>query len=176
MKLTAPTREEYAEFYDGYVQLALAKKDLLAALPGQVDEIKGAFGKLSDEQACYRFGPTEWSLKQMMGHMNDVERVFSYRMLRISRNDTTPLPGFEQDDFVRAANFDDWKMNDLLSEFEHMRRGNIVHIQNMTDEVTLRRGTASGATISVRALIHMLVGHVDHHMISFGENYLPGIK
>src|SRR5689334_18953416 len=101
MKPTAPTREENAEVYDVYVQLALAKKDVLAVLPQQIDELKDAFGKLADEQARYRFGHAEWSLKEMMGHMNDVERVFSYRMLRVSRSDATPLPGFEQNDFVK---------------------------------------------------------------------------
>jgi len=176
MKLTAPTPEEYATFYDGYVQLAFKRQEVLAALPAQIDELKTAMGNLSDEKARYRFGSEEWSIKQMMGHVNDVERVFSYRLLRVSRNDATPLPGFEQNGFVNAANFDDWKMSDLLAEFEHMRRAVIINIQNMTDETILRRGTASGAAISVRALIHMLVGHVDHHMISFRENYLPGIK
>jgi uncharacterized damage-inducible protein DinB len=174
--LATPTPEEYATFYEGYVQLASKRQDVLAALPAQVDELKAAMGNLSDEKARYRFGPEEWSIKQMMGHMNDVERVFSYRMLRVSRNDATPLPGFEQNDFVNAANFDDWKIGDLVQEFEHMRRANIIAIHNMTDEILLRRGTASGMTVSARALIHMLVGHVEHHMISFRENYLPGLK
>jgi hypothetical protein len=174
--LAAPSTEEYATFYEGYVQLALARKDVLAALPRQIDELKSALGTLTDEKACHRFGPAEWSIKEMMGHMNDVERVFSYRLLRVSRNDQTPLPGFEQDDFVKAANFDEWKIGDLVQEFEHMRRANILAISNMTDEVLLRRGMASGMPVSARALIHMLVGHVEHHMISFRENYLPGIK
>ena len=174
--LTAPTAEEYATFYEGYVQLALARKNVHAALSQQVDELYSAMGALSDEQARYRFGKEEWSIKEMMGHMNDVERVFSYRLLRVSRNDTTPLPGFEQNDFVKAANFDEWDMGALVEEFEHLRTANCIAIDFMTDEAILRRGTASGATISARALIHMLVGHVEHHMISFRENYLPGIK
>ncbi len=111
-----------------------------------------------------------------MGHLNDVERVFSYRLLRVSRNDVTPLPGFEQDDFVRASSFDQSKLSDLIEEFEHLRRANIIAIKNMSDESILRRGTASGATISARALIYMMVGHVEHHMASLHENYLPGIK
>jgi hypothetical protein len=176
MKLTAPTTDEYATFYEGYVQLALSKKDVFAAMPEQIDELKSAFAGLSDEKARYRFGPEEWSIKEMMGHMNDVERVFSYRLLRVSRNDSTPLPGFEQNDFVKASNFDEWKISDLVQEFEYMRRANIISIRNMADDVLLRRGTASGMTVSARALVHMLVGHVEHHMVSFRENYLPGIK
>jgi hypothetical protein len=111
-----------------------------------------------------------------MGHLNDVERVFSYRLLRVSRNDSTPLPGFEQDDYVREAGFDNCALQDLIQQFEYMCRANMILIQNMTAEAALRRGTASGHTISARALIYMLVGHVDHHLASLHEKYLPGLK
>jgi len=175
-KLTLPTPDEYAEFYAGYIQRAQAKGDVLAALPKQIDEIKSTLGILSDEQALFRDAPKEWSIKEVMGHLNDVERVFSYRLLRVSRNDATPLPGFEQDDYVRESGFDQCALKDLIQEFEYLRRANILAINNMSDESTLRRGTASGATVSARALIHMLVGHVDHHMASLNEKYLPGLK
>jgi hypothetical protein len=171
--LTPPTPGEYAEFYAGYVQRAIARRDVLAALPKQIDEIKSALGQLTDEQALFRDAPKEWTIKEVMGHLNDVERVFSYRLLRVSRNDPTPLPGFEQDDFVREAGFDTHPLRDLIQEFEHLRRANILAIHNMSDDSTLRMGTASGAPISARALIHMLVGHVDHHMASLQEKYLP---
>jgi len=174
-KLTAPTPNEYAEFYAGYIQRAFARRDVLAALPKQIDEIKSALGSLTDEQALFRDAPNEWSIKEVMGHLNDVERVFSYRLLRISRNDSTPLPGFEQDDYVREAGFDRHSSQDLIQEFEHLRRANILAIRNMSDEAALRMGAASGHPVSARALIHMLVGHVDHHMASLHEKYLPGI-
>jgi hypothetical protein len=173
--ISQPTSDEYAEFYASYVQRAVARGDVLAALPQQIDEIKSALGGLTDEQGLIRDAPKEWSIKEVMGHLNDVERVFSYRLLRVSRDDPTPLPGFEQDDFVREAGFDKHPLKDLIQEFEHLRRANILAIVNMTDESSLRRGTASGAPISARALIHMLVGHVDHHMESLREKYLPGI-
>jgi hypothetical protein len=108
-----------------------------------------------------------------MGHLNDVERVFSYRLLRISRNDATPLAGFEQNDYVREAGFDDHPFDDLINEFEQLRRANILSIKNMKDEAVLYCGIASGFPVSARALIHMLVGHVDHHMASLREKYLP---
>ena len=175
-KLTHPTTDEYAEFYAGYIQRAQARGDVLAALPKQIDEIKSTLGNLTDEQALFRDAPKEWSIKEVMGHLNDVERVFSYRLLRVSRNDATPLPGFEQDDYVREAGFDRLALKDLIQEFEHLRRANILAIQNMSDESTLRLGTASGAPVSARALIYMLVGHVDHHMESLNEKYLPAMK
>jgi hypothetical protein len=175
-KLSSPTSEEYAEFYAGYVQFAQARDDVFAALANQIDEIKSTLGILSDEQALFRDAPKEWSIKEVMGHLNDVERVFSYRLLRVSRNDSTPLPGFEQDDYVREAGFDNCALQDLIQQFEYMRRANMILIQNMTAEAALRRGTASGHTISARALIYMLVGHVDHHLASLHEKYLPGLK
>ena len=97
-------------------------------------------------------------------------------LLRISRNDATPLPGFEQDDYVREAGFDNCSLQDLIQEFEHLRRANILTIQNMSEASTHRNGTASGFTVSARALIYMLVGHVDHHMASLDEKYLPNVE
>lgn len=174
-KITPPTAEEYAPFYAEYVQRASAKDDVVGALPQQIRDLRSVLGKLSDEQARFRFGPAEWSIKEVIGHLNDVERVFSYRLFRISRNDATPLSGFEQDDYVRESNFDQSDLNDLIQEFEHLRRANMLAIKNMTDDSILRRGTASGQTVSARALIYMLVGHVEHHLASLQENYLPSI-
>ncbi len=171
-QISLPTTDEYAEFYAGYIQRATACGDVLAALPNQIEEIKSALGALSNKQALFRNAPKEWSIKEVMGHLGDVERVFSYRLLRISRNDVTPIPGFEQDDFVREAGFDNCSLQDLIQEFEYLRRANILAIQNMSGDSTLRCGTASGYAVSARALIYMLVGHVDHHMASLQEKYL----
>lgn len=174
-KLSTPTPNEYAEFYSEYIQRASARGDVLAALPQQIDEIRSALGRLSDDQSLFRDAPNEWSIKEVMGHVNDVERVFSYRLLRVSRNDPTPLPGFEQNDYVRKTSFDKRPLAELLQEFEYLRRANILAIHNMTEEATLRCGTASGFPVSARALIFMLVGHVDHHMASLREKYLPAL-
>ena len=173
--LTSPTSDEYAEFYAGYVQRATARGDVLAALPKQIEEIKSALVSLSNEQALFRDAPKEWSIKEVMGHLNDVERVFSYRLLRISRNDVTPLPGFEQDEYVREAGFDNVSLGDLINEFEYLRRANILAISNIKEDALLYLGTASGYPVSARALVYMLVGHVDHHMASLHEKYLSNI-
>lgn len=171
-----PNPDEYAEFYAGYIQRAQARGDVFAALPRQIDELRAALGNLSDEQALFRDAPGEWSIKEVVGHLNDGERVFSYRLLRVSRNDPTPLPGFEQNDYVREAGFDTHPFQDILQEFEHLRRANILAIRNMTDEAILCLGTASGYAVSARALIHILVGHVEHHLASLHEKYLPGLR
>lgn len=172
-EISPPTTDEYASFYSDYVQRAEQRDDVYAALSRQIDELHTDLDPLTDAQACFKPGPQEWSIKEVTGHLNDVERVFSYRLLRISRNDTTPLPGFEQEDYVRVAGFDNCSLTELLSEFEFLRRANTLAIQHMTEEAVDRRGTASGMTVSARALIYMLVGHVDHHMASLHEKYLP---
>jgi len=174
-KISPPATDEYAPFYSDYVQRAQGRGDVCAALSRQIDEIHAALGLLSDAQACFKPAPQEWSIKEVIGHLNDVERVFSYRLLRISRNDATPLPGFEQEDYVRAAGFDRYPLSDLLREFEYLRRANMITIQHMSDEAVNRCGTASGVTVSARALIYMLAGHVEHHMASLHEKYLPNV-
>ena len=174
-KISLPAPDEFAEFYAGYVQRAQARGDVLAALPLQIEEIRSALGNLSDKQALFRDAPREWSIKEVMGHLNDVERVFSYRLLRISRNDATPLPGFEQNDYVHEAGFDNVPLADLIHEFEYLRRANILAISNIKEEALLYLGTASGYPVSARALVYMLVGHVDHHMASLHEKYLSNI-
>lgn len=171
--LSAPTSEEYASFYGDYVQRAARRDDIYAALSLQIDEVHAVLDSLSEPQACFKPGLSEWSIKEVIGHLNDVERVFSYRLLRISRNDPTPLPGFEQEDFVRAADFDSAPLRDLLCEFEYLRRANALAVQHLSEAAVDRRGTASGMAVSARALIYMLVGHVDHHMASLQEKYLP---
>jgi uncharacterized damage-inducible protein DinB len=173
INISTPATDEYAEFYAGYVQRATARGDVFAALPKQIEEIRTALGSLSDEQALFRDASKEWSIKEVMGHINDVERVFAYRWLRVSRNDATPLPGFEQNDYVRESRFDECSLQDLIQEFEFLRRANILAITNMKEAALLYRGTASGYPVSARALIYMLVGHVDHHMASLHEKYLP---
>ena len=175
-EITTPQAGEYAEFYAGYIQRAQAKGDILAALASQVEELQSTLGHFTDEQARFKPGPHEWSFKEVVGHLNDGERVFSYRLLRISRNDPTPLPGFEQDAYVRNGNADDCSLADLLQEFEFLRRANIIAIKNLSAEALLHLGTASGFPVSARALVHIMVGHVEHHMASLHEVYLPGLK
>ncbi len=176
MKLTPPTAEEFAPYYADYIQRAEARGDIAAALASQVAELNVLLGKLTEKQAGFKFGPAEWSIKEVVGHLNDVERVFSYRLLRISRNDKAPLTGFEQDDYVRETGFDNHDLKDLLKEFELLRGANFIAINNLSEEATKRIGTASGNPVSVRALVHMMVGHVDHHMTSLQNNYLSALK
>ncbi|HNK63925.1 MAG TPA: DinB family protein [Anaerolineales bacterium] len=172
-QIKSPEPNEFAEFYSDYIRRADARGNVTSALASQVKEVRSALGGLSDSQARFRNGPAEWSIKEVISHLIDGERVFSYRLLRISRKDKTPLPGFEQGDYVRESGADEMPFNDLLDEFESLRRANILAVKNMSEEAVAQVGTASGMPISARALIYILVGHVEHHMASLKEKYLP---
>ena len=171
--ISKPESQEYAPFYSDYIQRASARQDLTAALSLQPDEMKSALGGLSDSQARFKPGPQEWSIKEVVSHLIDGERVFSYRLLRVSRKDKTPLPGFEQDDYVREAKADEIAIADLIDEFTFLRRANLLAIKNMSASALAEVGTASGNPVSTRALVYILVGHVEHHMASLKEKYLP---
>lgn len=175
MKINPPSPEEYAPFYADYIQRAKARGDVFAALPLQLDELDSALGALTDSQARFKPAPGEWSIKQVVSHLIDTERVFAYRFLRVSRKDKTPLPGFEQDDFVRESQADEAPLADLFKEFETVRRSTIWMLKNTKESAFAEVGTASGAPISAGALAYMIVGHVEHHMASLKEKYLPGI-
>lgn len=169
--LERPAETEYAPFYAGYVE-RVPDGAVFEMLAGQPDALRSLLGALSAEQADFRPGPAEWSIKEVVGHINDTERVFAYRALRISRADETPLAGFEQDDYVREANFSERTLPDLIEEFELLRRANLLAFKGLTDDVTRRMGTASGFPVSVRALLYIMAGHVEHHLESLRTDYL----
>lgn len=170
--ITCPSEPEYAPFYAGYIQ-RVPNDDVFAMLSGQSAILTSLLSALTPEQAAFRPAPAEWSIKQVIGHVNDAERIFACRALRISRNDQTPLPGFEQDDYVRESNFDARTLPDLLEEFDLLRRANLLNFNRLSPESVLRIGTCNGKPTSVRALIFIMAGHVEHHIESLKVDYLP---
>lgn len=171
LTISRPAENEYVPYYAGYIQ-RVPDGDVFTFLAQQIDTMNHLLGKLPTEQADFRFGPAEWSIKEVVGHINDTERVFAYRALRIARNDMTPLAGFEQNDYVREANFGERALPDLLEEFALQRRANILTFKRVSPEVSARCGTANNAPISVRALIYIMAGHVEHHVESLRKDYL----
>ena len=170
-KLNRPGENEYAPFYAGYIQ-RVPDDDIFEILARQSDALRTLLAKFPAQQADFRPGPAEWSVKEVIGHINDGERVFAYRALRISRSDQTPLPGFEQDDYVREANFGDRDLSDLHEEFDLLRRANLLAFRGLSEEASQRQGAASGFAVSVRALLYMMAGHVEHHIESLRQDYL----
>lgn len=161
--MTRPEKTEYAEFYAGYVSL-VEETDVVSALQTQLTEIEILFAEMASDKADFRYAPGKWSVKELLGHIIDGERIFSYRALRISRSDQTPLPGFDQDIFMENSNFGERTIADLLEEFLYLRQANIIFFRTLNEKAWNHTGTASDAQISVRALAFIMVGHVRHHI------------
>jgi uncharacterized damage-inducible protein DinB len=173
--ISRPQPGEYGEYYGGYIRRVPEGSDLFAILTQQPDELRALLQSVSDEQATIRPAPGEWSIKEVMGHICDTERIFGYRALCIARDEKTPLPGFEQDDYVRATDFNSRSLADLLEEFTLHRRANLLCFKPLTDVETRRLGTASGFPTSARAVLYMMAGHVMHHIESLKTDYQVAI-
>jgi uncharacterized damage-inducible protein DinB len=169
--IARPNADEYAPFYAGYIARVPDGIDLFALLRRQPDDLRTLLAAVSDAQANAHPAPGEWSIKEVMGHICDTERIFAYRTLRIARGDTTPLPGFDQDTYVRGTDFNARALSDLLEEFSLQRRANVLCFAALTEAEIMRVGTASTAPVSVRALLYMMAGHVMHHIESFQTDY-----
>lgn len=166
-----PLKNEYAEYHETYVSL-VSETDIVAAMQAQLVEAEQLFAEITEEKSNYAYAQGKWTIKEVLGHLTDAERIFAYRALRISRADTTPIEGFEQDDYVENANFNLIKFTDLIEEFVLSRKANLILFNNLTEDAWLRTGTASDVTVSVRALAFMMVGHIRHHFNILRERYL----
>lgn len=162
---------EYAPYYGRYVSL-VPEGDIAATLSGQVDSTLKLLRGIDEAKAGWRYAPDKWSIKELVGHVIDAERIFAYRALCIARGDRTPLPGFEQDDYVNNGVFDACRMDELVQEFELVRRANLLMFRHLNDEAWRRRGIASDAEVSVRALAFIIAGHERHHMEILRTRYL----
>ncbi|MBL8156145.1 MAG: DinB family protein [Anaerolineae bacterium] len=169
-----PKPDEYFEYYGGYIRFVPAGADVFALMAAQPEELRTLLRSVNEAQAEVRPAPGEWSIKEVLGHITDTERVMSYRALWIARGNTTPIPGFDQDDFVRATDFNRRSLSDLLDEFAFHRQANLLCFRPLTEAEIDRRGTASGYPFSVRALLYILPGHVMHHIESLKRDYHVG--
>lgn len=174
MKQTRPAPGEYAEFYEKYVSL-IQGENIVAALEAHLRQTIALFSGRSEREGDFRYAPGKWSVKEVLGHVADAERIFSYRALRIARGDQTPLPGFEQDDYVRTAHNGRRKLADIVDEFADVRRASISLFRSLSAEAWLRRGVASNHEVSVKALAYIAAGHELHHRRVLEERYFPAI-
>jgi hypothetical protein len=172
-QLSKPGSDEYAPYYEKYVAL-LPATDVITTLAAQMASTRALLDSIDEGKGSYRYAPDKWSIKELVGHLIDGERVFAYRALRFARNDQTPLHGFEQDDYVLNGNFDGRTLADLAAEFEYLRRANILFFQSLSDEAWTRRGTANDSPVSVRAIAHIIAGHEVHHIDILKTRYLAG--
>jgi len=142
MTQNRPQTGDYAAYYTKYIALVPAG-DFLETLASQLRDTSALLSPLADSEGDFRYAPGKWSIKETLGHVNDAERIFSYRMLRIARGDQAPLPGFEQDDYVKTGNFSARRLSDLLAEFTSIRQATIALVRSLDTAAWLRRGVAS---------------------------------
>jgi len=174
MKPGRPEASEYAPFYAGYIAL-VSGDDAVAALEAQRLHMMQMLSARSEREGNFRYATDKWSVKDVIGHMSDAERVFTYRAMRIARGDQTPLPGFEQNDYVRNGGFGERHLSDLAEEFAAVRSASIALFHSLNDAAWVRKGTASGKEVSVRALAFMTAGHELHHQRILEDRYFAAI-
>ncbi len=161
--LTRPERNEYSDFHADYVA-RVPEGNVIEILERQSKELQAFLRTLSEEQAEKRPAPGKWSIKQVIGHLCDGERVLAYRAMRVARGDQTPLPGYEQDDYVRESNANERPLADLAAEHEAVRRATIALFKSMPRDAWLRRGRANNSEVSARALAYITAGHEQRHL------------
>jgi DinB superfamily len=165
-----PPAGEYAPYYDRYISL-VSDGNILETIEQQRRDTILLLSCRGEQDGDFRYAPDKWSVKEVLGHINDTERVFAYRTLRIARNDATPMEGFEQDDYVRNAPFATSPLADLIEDFIAVRRATVSLLRNLDEAMWLRRGIANKNEVTVRALAWTIAGHELHHRKILEEKY-----
>lgn len=162
---------EYSKFYSTYIQ-AIKNVELIEELEISLHNFIKFVQNIPMDKFDFRYAEGKWTIKDIIQHLIDAERIFAYRALRISRNDKTPLPGFEENDYVDDANANARSIQDLLTEFSAVRHSTLLLFKSFSEEQLKRIGTASNADVSVRAIGFIIIGHQKHHQKVFQERYL----
>ena len=163
---------EYASFYGGYINQVSDEYTLIEELEISVHRLVKFVREIPMDKFDYRYAEGKWTIKDILQHLIDAERVFAYRALRFARNDKTELPGFEEDDYVLEANANKRSIQDLLTELLIVRQSTLALFKTFNNEQLLRIGIASNNPMSVRALGFVIIGHQNHHQKVFEERYL----
>ena len=166
-----PLENEYPSFYKNYVD-GVKTDNIIKELRDQVIDIQALISEIPEDKEDYAYAAGKWTIKEIIQHIIDTERIFAYRALRISRNDQTSLPGFDENDFANNTAANERGLQDLLTEFSAVRHSNLLLFKSFSEEQLLRIGIASDHPISVRAIGFMLIGHQKQHQKVFEERYL----
>jgi uncharacterized damage-inducible protein DinB len=170
--IAKPKEGEYAPYAIQYIKLLPDDGRVLEHLLRNFEAMKALVRSLPEQKLLYRYAEGKWSIKEVLVHIVDDERIYAYRALRFARNDATELPGFEQDDYTRESGADARPLANIMEEYETVRRSTVAMFDGFTDEAFLRSGIANGHRVSVRALAYHLAGHELHHMNILREKYL----
>ncbi len=171
--LRRPDPTEYEPHFAGYISL-VPELNVLTVLEGQGGAVRAVLPGMTAERERFRYAPEKWSVREVLGHLADCERVFGYRALAIGRGEKQPLPGFDEDAYMLNAGFDERPAAEIVAEFAAVRDANLTMLRAFDDEAWGRLGTSNGATISVRALAWIMAGHVRHHLAVLSERYAMG--
>lgn len=166
-----PERTEAASYYFTYID-QIKNPDIVRALEAQLGDSLAFFRSISVEQSLHRYAPEKWSIGQVLSHINDTERVFTYRALWFARGFQTPLPGFDQEVAVRGADADAQPWASHIEEFGAVRAATLALFRHLPQEAWLRKGIASDNPVTVRALAYIIAGHVQHHKSILETRYL----
>jgi hypothetical protein len=166
-----PENNEYGEWYAGYVS-SITETDVVSVLAEQIDEINDLYGSIDEPKGTYTYAEGKWTIKEILGHIIDGERVFGYRLHRFSHGDPTPLSSFDQDIYVANGRSNQRTFADLIDEFANQRRSNVALARSFRDEDWDLAGIASDNPVTVRALAFIMAGHVRHHSRILKERYL----
>ena len=178
MMISRPAANEHAPYYGTYIEAAAqaleaqGDDDLITLLASQVSQLRALFTGLDAQIARTVYAPGKWTLGESLIHMSDTERVFSYRLLRFARGDQTPLAGFDQDPWVPCSRAQSRTLVDILDELESVRGATLALVRSLDAEAIAATGTASGVTVSARALAWMIAGHFAHHLGLTRDRYL----
>lgn len=166
-----PANEEYPAYYGTYINL-VPEGCLNDILLKQLDETIALLSDITETQENYRYALGKWTLKEVIGHITDTERIMSYRLLRIARGDKTPLAGYDDEQYVKEAMFTSRSLPDLLEDFIAVRRSTLTLVSGLSEEDWSRKGVANDSEISVSALAYIIAGHELHHVKIIKEKYL----
>lgn len=172
--IARPGPDEYLPYYGTYVN-AVPDGDVLEALSLQGHETFELLSTIPEQQATYRYAPGKWSIKDVVQHIADAERVFAYRLLRFARGDASPLASFDENAYAAAAEADRRHLGELAAELRDVRRATVRLVSGLDETTIGRRGIASNAEVSVRALVWIIAGHELHHLRVLRERYLPAL-
>ncbi|WP_342429729.1 DinB family protein [Neobacillus sp. FSL H8-0543] len=166
-----PTENEYPAYYQPYVSL-VPDTDLVQLLNENLQETVQLFESISEIEGLFRYAPTKWSIKEVLGHMTDTERIMSYRLMRIGRGDQTSLSGFNENDYVVSSQINQLPIRDILDDFIATRKATLTLIHNMPTDAWAKVGVANVAEITTQAIAYIIAGHAIHHRTIITERYL----
>ncbi|MDM5227080.1 DinB family protein [Cytobacillus sp. NJ13] len=169
--LKKPESNEYAPYYENYVS-SVPEGDLLQILDGQIKETTNLVKDLNEDQAHFRYAPEKWTVKEVIGHITDTERIMSYRLLCIGRGEKAKLPGYDDNEYVKTGQFNRFSIKELLEQLSHARQNTIALLKSLDDEALLRSGNANGTEVTARAIAYIIAGHELHHRTLIKDRYM----